>query len=450
MTALILDLRMDGFTEPIGNLVRDDRGALSFVYRAAHLAHPEAPPLSLSLPLTDEPYGDVITRAFFDNLLQERDVALAQVMAREGLARHDVAGLLLHLGKDCPGAISVVPSGAPPVKTPGDLATDYDPLSDDELAAIVTALRDRRRLPDVAADPSPLAGVQSKIALTVLPDGRFAQPKRGSGAPTTHILKVPNRDHPNDAINEAASLALSRALGVETVEATTMDIGGIMVLVVRRFDRLPDHTGRIARLHQEDFAQALGLPAELKYERRGKPERRFDAAAARRVLDATSDPIGARDAFIGATLFDLIISNVDAHAKNHALLHIGRGNIRLSPRYDLLPTRLDPNLTEEFAFLVGDAAKLDDVTTTDLETFLGIMGVATPAARRRVARRHGTKLAEGLGGALEALQARGMKQFADLIAANLRHVLPLLDVSVPETARNRDAFVARGGGWLNS
>ena len=206
MTQLTLDVRLDGFTEPVGALARSEHGALAFAYTSAHLARADAVPLSLSLPLTDEPYDDVITRAFFDNLLQERDGALADVMAREGLARDDVAGLLLHLGKDCAGALSVLPVGAPPVKVPGDLATDYTVLSEERLVAIATALRDRRRLPAGTSDPSPLAGVQSKIALTRLPDGRLAEPRPGTGAPTTHILKVPDRGHPRDAAYEAATL----------------------------------------------------------------------------------------------------------------------------------------------------------------------------------------------------------------------------------------------------
>lgn len=264
MTSLTLDVRLDGFAEPVGVLARDEYGALAFAYTATHLARADALPLSLSLPLTDEPYDDVITRAFFDNLLQERDGALADVMAREGLARDDIAGLLLHLGKDCAGALSVLHAGAPPVKVPGNLATDYMVLSEERLVAIATALRDWRRLPADTSDPSPLAGVQSKIALTQLPDGRLAEPRPGTGAPTTHILKVPDRDHPRDAAYEAATLDLSRALGFETSEAAVIEIGEIEALLVRRFDRVLDHEGRVARLHQEDFAQALGLPARLK------------------------------------------------------------------------------------------------------------------------------------------------------------------------------------------
>ncbi|MGD9805090.1 MAG: HipA domain-containing protein [Hyphomicrobiaceae bacterium] len=450
MSELILDVRLDGFAEPAGVLVRDDRGALAFAYTAAHLADADALPVSLSLPLTDEPYEDVISRAFFDNLLQERDGALADVMAREGLARDDIAGLLQHLGKDCAGALSVLPAGAPAVKVPGDYATDYVVFSEERLTSIIAALQERRALPEGTSDPSPLAGVQSKIALTLLPDGRMAEPNAGTGAPTTHILKVPDRAHLRDAAHEAATLGLSRQLGFETVEAEVFEKGGIAALLVKRFDRAHDGNGRVIRLHQEDFAQALGLPARLKYERHGADGRRFDAAAIKRVLDATADPAGERDRFIGATLFDLMTGNVDGHAKNFALLHEPGSRLRVAPRYDLLPTRLDAALTDELAFNIGAATTLSAITRADLDAFLQILGVAGAAARRRVAERHGRLIADGLGNALTNLGNTGMKTFADLIASNLRQLLPVLGLPIPEAARARDAFIGRGGGWLVS
>ncbi len=51
MTALVLDVRLDGFADPVGRLVKDGFGALAFVYTEAHLDHPEVQALSLSLPL---------------------------------------------------------------------------------------------------------------------------------------------------------------------------------------------------------------------------------------------------------------------------------------------------------------------------------------------------------------------------------------------------------------
>lgn len=449
MTDLLLDVRLDGYDAPIGTLRRDDRGALDFSYTTDYAARADAVPLSLSLPITDAPHGDAIARPFFDNLLQERDGALNQVMAREALSRDDVAGLLWHLGRDCAGALSVLPAGAPPVKVPGDLATDYEPLSDQQLTEIVSALRDRRRLPDGTSDPSPLAGVQSKIALTQLDDGSFAQPRSGSGAPTTHILKVPDRDHPRDARHEAAALDLSRACGIETADAIVLTVGDIDTLLVSRFDRALDERGRVIRLHQEDFAQALGLPAALKYERRGNAQRRFDINGIAAILNATDDPIGARENFIRYTFFDLFTGNVDNHAKNFALLHLGQ-HIRLAPRYDLLPTRLDPDLTDELAFDIGRARRLDAITAEDLQQFLATLGVATRGAQRRLLQQHAGAIASELAAAFDELERKGMKGFADLIARNMRHLLDVIAIQVPEPARSRDAFAARGGGWLSS
>ena len=450
MSELALDVRLDGFPDPAGVLVRDANGALAFAYSASHLGNTGALPLSLSLPLTDEPYGDVITRAFFGNLLQERDGALTEVINREGLSRDDIAGLLFHLGKDCPGALSVLPSGAPPVKVPGDFDRDYVILTDDHMLAIAKALHERGRLPAGTADPSPLAGVQSKVALTLLPSGQLAEPKPGSGAPTTHILKVPDQEHSSDAALEAATLDLSRSLGFQTAQARVLNIGGIDTLLIARFDRAIDENGRVVRLHQEDFSQALGLPAGLKYERNGTPARRFDALAIRRVLDAAFEPDTERETFIRATLFDLLTGNVDGHAKNHALFHLGGGRIRLTPRYDLLPTRLDANLTDQLAFNIGEAKTLDAITQPDFDAFLKILGIVTPAARNRIRVNTSQDIANGLAAVLDEIASKGMKLYADLIAANMRRLLPVLGAVVPKAAGTRDAYVQRGGGWLTS
>src|SRR5262249_4796734 len=158
----------------------------------------------------------------------------------------------------------------------------------------------RAPLPEDVHDPSPLSGVQSKIALTLLADGRFGEPKRGSGAPTTHIIKAPDQRHQDDASLEAAALDLSDALDIETAQARTLRVGVIEVLLITRFDRAKTPDGRIARLHQEDFAQALGLPAGLKYERNAKTALRFDAHAIGGVLAKTLDPGVAREAFVRA------------------------------------------------------------------------------------------------------------------------------------------------------
>lgn len=102
METLALDVRLDSSESPVGVLVRDQRGGLAFAYDQDYVSRPGAISLSLSLPLTAEPFAEAVARPFFDNLLQERDGALSDIMAREGIARDDIAGLLFHLGK-CSG-----------------------------------------------------------------------------------------------------------------------------------------------------------------------------------------------------------------------------------------------------------------------------------------------------------------------------------------------------------
>ncbi|NTA14097.1 HipA domain-containing protein [Agrobacterium tumefaciens] len=450
MEALVLDVRLDSAQHPVGVLVRDQRGGLAFAYDEAYVSQPGAIPLSLSLPLTPEPFEEVVARPFFDNLLQERDGALSDIMAREGVARDDIAGLLFHLGKDCAGALSVLPAGSDPTKVPGDYDKDYQRIEDDRLIAIVGSLHRRRRLPAGTSDPSPLAGMQSKIALTLLPDGSLAEPIPGSGAPTTHILKIPDQEHIRDASFECEAMQLSHAVGFPTADVALLPLAGIEVLLVTRFDRALDRTGRVVRIHQEDFAQALGLPSTLKYERRGAPGRRFDVAAVRRILDATEDPAAEREAFIRATLFDLLVGNVDAHAKNFALLHEPGGRIRTSPRYDILPTRLDDTLTDELAYKIGEATTLDEISADDFDLFLTMTGISSAAARRRLSRKYATDIASKLAEHLHRLGRGGQKPLADLIASNMRMLLGALDIEVPGPAKDRDAYIGRAGGWLLS
>ncbi len=443
----ILDVRLDGFGDPIGKLSRLSSGAVEFAYAHDHLRDPDAIPLSLALPLTDEPYRDVQARAFFDNLLQERDQALASIIGRYEISRDDIVGLLFHMGKDCAGALSVLPEGAPPVKVPGNYDTDYTPLSEARMEEIVASLHRRRTLPSDMNDPSPLAGMQSKIALTVLPDGRFAEPVQGSGAPTTHILKVPDPDPPNDALHEATTMRLSRDTGFPTADVKVIPFSSVDALLVTRYDRSLDEDGRVVRIHQEDFAQALGLPSSMKYERRGTPERRFDVGSVARVLNLTSSPAKERLFFIRATIFDLLVGNVDGHAKNFATLYGHRGASRLSPRYDVMPTRLDANLTDELAYRIGGAHRIEDIGPGEFDDFLKQLGIATGAARKRLRDTHIPDIARQLASHLGALDKANLKKLADLIAANTRTLLGALSLEVPPEAANRDAYVVKDGGW---
>jgi serine/threonine-protein kinase HipA len=450
LSSLTLDVRLDGFAEPIGKLTRTISGNVTFNYTSEHLGLSNALPLSLSLPLQEPAFGDVLARTFFSNLLQERDQPLREVMESHGIEPTDLAGLLFHLGSDCAGAVSILPDGSPPTKVPGNLATDYDVLSQRDLEAIVQALHDRTALPNERRDPSPLTGMQSKISILMLDAETFALPKPGTGAPTTHVMKVPDRNHHADVERETLALQMSAQCGMITVPSARLEFAGIPALMTQRFDRAFNAEGQVIRLHQEDFAQALSLPPSLKYQRRGIEGRRFDAAAIGRLLNETANPADARFFMLKLTLYDLLIGNVDGHAKNHALLYLGRARPDLAPRYDVLPTRLDESLTEEFAYDIGAAKKLQDVDMKQLSVFLTQMGITGKPTQKRLVDNVLNEIVPVLAKNLGVLGSMSQKSFADLIAANMRTLLPKLDYPVPNEAAERDAYVARGGGWLSS
>jgi serine/threonine-protein kinase HipA len=450
MSELSLDVRLDGYAAPIGTLARATSGNVAFRYSAEHLSALNALPLSLSFPLTDEPFGDVATRAFFDNLLQERDQPLKEVRERHNIERDDLVGLLFHMGADCAGAISILPEGSPPTKVPGNLEADYELVTSQELEDIVLALHNRSPLPNEMRDPSPLAGVQSKLSILLLENEAFALPKLGTGAPTTHILKVPDRQHLADPQRESLALALSSLCGVHTVLPVHGKIADIPILITPRFDRPINSKGQIIRLHQEDFAQALSLPPSLKYERRGIEGRSFNARAIGKLLNEIANPDIGRNTMLKLTLFDLLVGNVDGHAKNHALLYNERLRPNLSPRYDILPTRLDDSFNDELSYSIGTASKFEDVDQQQFFAFLSNLGISRFPAQKRLLSSALDQIATILADQLEVLQTEGQKPFADLIAANMRVLLPKFGYPVPKEAQMRDAHVVRGGGWLTS
>jgi serine/threonine-protein kinase HipA len=112
-----------------------------------------------------------------------------------------------------------------------------------------------------------VAGVQRKFVIARHPGtGDFLLPQRG--APSTHIVKVESSDSRSRGLiaNEALCLAVLRRLGLPAVSAERVMVGGIPILVIPRYDRAVTAAGQVFRRHQEDAAQVLGLPRELKYE----------------------------------------------------------------------------------------------------------------------------------------------------------------------------------------
>ncbi|MBZ4689145.1 MAG: type toxin-antitoxin system HipA family toxin [Cereibacter sp.] len=426
----VLDVYLDAVEEPIARLSSRPDGEMSFAYVTNDLPHP----ISASLPVREAPFGDVVTRGFFSNLLFENEMR-DQVMQRHDLSSTDVVGLLYHIGTDCPGSISCVPVGEGPGKRPGVLSRDYEPLDGSplipadlttvaaplevtgELKRIMISLRDNRRLPPDTDDPSLLAGVQGKIALTRLDDGRLALPKPGSGAPSTHILKIPKAAHMSSVRREHLAARLMAGIQKHPVAQTCVIGEGVLQgLLIERFDRHLEGE-HVCRIHQEDFCQALGLGEYLKYERNGTPPRAFTAEGIGRLLNGAQLPGQARLAFFEITIANILLGNSDNHAKNHALLYTDRKPV-LAPAYDIYPVLLD-DVTHEMSFNIGKARMADEVVKSDLDLFMKAIGARSfgrPSQLRCAA------LVEAAIAAAAALPQPACKRLVDVIRRQAHHL----------------------------
>lgn len=339
----------------VATLVRQgDRLSLAYSDAALQAYPGNTPLLSVSLPLRAKAHGHEQVRPFFDALLPEGEAR--RMLAHDfRLAEGDTFGLLRQLGRDCAGALVVLPEGEglpcheampPTLLTPQDLAKRLRHLG---LAPL--GIDQRVRIS--------LAGVQQKLVLTRLATGAWALPI--DGWPSSHLLKRADPRFDHMVANEAFCMALARAMGLPTADAELLE-GDDSVLVVTRYDRVRAPDGTLKRLHQEDLTQAFSLPAHAKHEEHGGPSLRQVAQLLREQTVASE----SLPALLGLTLLNVVLGNADAHAKNLSLLHPKAGQLRLAPAYDLLSTAFYPQVDVRPGMLVNGKPSIHEITAEDV------------------------------------------------------------------------------------
>ena len=332
----------------VGMLIRKN-GRLAFRYERQWLDDPHSHPLSLSLPLRESPFADHETRTWFGNLLPEGDF-LKAVARRLGRSTEDVFGLLLDLGGECAGAVSLLPWGQSLME-----AGHYQRLAEDELYGLVSAGPSPPLLAGETGVRLSLAGAQNKVPLYVDETGFH---KATGALATTHILKPPIRAAlplPHTVENEVFCMRLAAQLGLNVPRAEVRSVRGQPFYLVERFDRVRDR-GQVVRLHQEDFCQALSVEANLKYEESGGPSL---ADIWRLLREHSAAPAVDGRQLLRWLGFNFLIANADAHGKNIALLFAKDGAVRLAPFYDLLCTAIYPELDQRLALRLGGERRPD-------------------------------------------------------------------------------------------
>jgi serine/threonine-protein kinase HipA len=373
-------------------------GETLFAYDADWLADSKAPALSFSLPKQAEPFKRSTVQAFFGGILPEEGQRTAIARAL-GVSADNEFRLLEYLGGEVAGALTLLPEGETPA-SPSDAAPKL--LDDDALVQLLDHLPLRPMLAGEDGLRLSLAGAQSKLPVLLI-DGQIALP--APGQPTSHILKPPISRFEGTTENEYFCMSLASAIGMDVAPVEMRSVADRSFLLVTRYDRAVGTDSSVTRLHQEDFAQALGVPSHRKYASEGGPIFPDCFALLRR---AATRP--ARDILklLDAAIFNLIIGNADAHAKNFSLLHSSGGAIMLAPLYDLLSTVIYPNLHVKLAMKIGGKAVLEDIEPRHWERFAADAQLGAPYVRTRVG-----QLCNAVIAAIDSGFARALSPNAD-------------------------------------
>jgi serine/threonine-protein kinase HipA len=169
-------------------------------------------------------------------------------------------------------------------------------------------------------------------------------------------------------------------MGLPTAKAMVLPVRDHRILLVTRYDRHIGGDGKYVRLHQEDFCQALGVVPEMKYQNEGGPDLQscFDL-----LREATRPSAPQVLRLLDAVVFNALIGNHDAHAKNFSLVY-GDDTPVLAPLYDVLSTAVYETLTPKMAMKLGSKYKYAEVHSRHWEQFMEDAGLSKAQTKKRI------------------------------------------------------------------
>lgn len=303
------------------------------------LTDEQSRPLSLSLPFLpgNAPYQGRVVTDYFDNLLPDSDAIRRRLAQRHQAGGTEPFQLLAKLGRDCVGAIQLLPED----EAPSDVyEINGAALNTAEIAqrlrntpsAQILGQRDHGE--DLRLS---IAGAQEKTAL-LRHEGRWLLP-HGS-TPTTHIFKLPiglvghmQADMRTSVENEWLCSKILAAYEIPIARCEIAQFEEQKALVVERFDRTPSSDGSwIIRLPQEDMCQATGTSPLHKYQSDGGP----GIARIMELLLGSDNAEQDRNHFFKTQIIFWVLAATDGHGKNFSIAHLPGGSYRATPIYDVL------------------------------------------------------------------------------------------------------------------
>lgn len=384
-----------------GTLRQDAHGLHSFVYDAAY----DGVPLSLCMPVSNERYRGRVVDAYLLGLLPDDASVRREAGRRFGVSGNNPFALLSHMGLDCPGAVQICPSED---ETLMSRPEELHSLSETEIAERLLPASGRQA--DTwfrVGERWSLGGNQSKFALR-FENGRWCE-CRGAAA-STHIFKPGIEGMRLEALDEYVTMRIAAACGIPTEKVDYLTFDGVPALVATRYDRILTPQG-LARVHQEDFCQALSRTPDMKYAEDGGPS----TPDMLNVLDKTSSPVREKRSFAAMLFFNYLVGAPDAHAKNYSLLHLDSRICQLAPLYDVasgLPYDLTGNRPLRMAMSIGGENRLGfvgrehvvrfaDAARIEQESCLNLMANLCERLKQHADRVCDEAVSRGIAGAAE-------------------------------------------------
>jgi len=409
-----LSVWMNG--ERLGTWITHPGKPDEFRYTSEWLSAESARPISLSMPLRPTEYRGSVVTAYFDNLLPDSRRIRDRIQRRFEASSSSAFDLLTEIGRDCVGAIQLLPDSGP---TPDVRKIEGAALTRGDVEHLLTDLLhvtpgDTDENDDFRIS---LAGAQEKTALLRL-KGKWMRPK--GTTPTTHILKLPigtgggGIDLTTSVENEWLCAEILRKYGVPVAPCSMDRFGDQQVLIVERFDRRLSSDGSwIIRLPQEDLCQATGVPSDRKYEADGGP----GIGTIMGLLLGSSQADEDRRDFFKTQILYWLLCAIDGHAKNFSLFQEAGGGYRLTPRYDVLSA---------FPVLGTSARRL---SPKKVKMAMAVEGKSRHYLWHSILGRHWEETAKrcGLGGAFRSLTTELLDQtpgVVDSVASRLPEGFP--------------------------
>ncbi|NHZ99971.1 type II toxin-antitoxin system HipA family toxin [Massilia sp. CCM 8734] len=347
-------------------------------------------PISLSMPFNihNEPLKGARVSHYFEGLLPDSDIIRKRVAARFKTGSVDAFDLLAAIGRDCVGALQLLPEGIEPegLAQVDGIAVDEEAIERHLLEVVSPNQYGAPQDPDEDFRIS-LAGAQEKDAFLWW-DGKWLKPR--GATPTTHIFKLPigmvggrKADFSTSVDNEWLCLRLFKEYGLPTANAEIATFGSQRVLVVERFDRALSANGKqLFRLVQEDFCQATGSSPLVKYENEGGPglQQMFT------LLQQSQQAVTDMRTLMASQLLFWMLRAPDGHAKNFSIqLLAGEGRFKLTPIYDVMS-----------AYPVIGAGP-NQWADQDIKMAMALLGKNRHYLARSITRRHFNSTAKKVG-----------------------------------------------------